>query len=461
MAAVVKKNKGGSKPVCKYGSKCYRKNPQHLQNYQHPENDDEDNDADKESKVKNQKVNQNSADQKPKRTLDDFFGQPKNKHDISDSDDETKSPPKKKIMQDEAASCLAGDTSNTKEGVESDDKSSTEGVESNIEDEMSSPPASPQDVKDNIKNKFLVEMPEDFYLFWEFCKSSHPSNPSDALLSDLNLRLVGPFDILSERHKGVTKNKHKRRPNFLLHYRYFYDPPEFQSVITSQEPSLFHLGYYRDDPKDPPVFVASNAPGESSKEKISPCGENIFAAVHIYASKLVKGKSGKKKSSLEKLIKGLEKEALKHSLPLAPTTKKLKDRQKKVVCPTFHGAGIVVPVDDNDVGYRPVPETPAALRAMFKRITEGKTETEREKSSEELQELITFIQFANDECDYGEGLELGLDLFSFGSKDFHPQIGLLLPLAYQLLNRSEFAKIIEAHLKCRKTLAECVDELAQ
>lgn len=25
-----------SKPVCKYGSSCYRKNPQHLRAYSHP-----------------------------------------------------------------------------------------------------------------------------------------------------------------------------------------------------------------------------------------------------------------------------------------------------------------------------------------------------------------------------------------------------------------------------------------
>ena len=32
-------------------------------------------------------------------------------------------------------------------------------------------PPSPTDVKENIKQKFLVEMPDDFYQFWEFCQS--------------------------------------------------------------------------------------------------------------------------------------------------------------------------------------------------------------------------------------------------------------------------------------------------
>ena len=38
-------------------------------------------------------------------------------------------------------------------------------------------------------------------------------------------------------------------------------------------------------------------------------------------------------------------------------TKSMRDREKRVVCKSFHGAGLVVPVDHNDVGYRELPET--------------------------------------------------------------------------------------------------------
>ena len=38
-------------------------------------------------------------------------------------------------------------------------------------------PASPTDLKENIKSKFLMEMPEDFYDFWEFAKSINNSTP--------------------------------------------------------------------------------------------------------------------------------------------------------------------------------------------------------------------------------------------------------------------------------------------
>ena len=89
------------------------------------------------------------------------------------------------------------------------------------------------------------------------------------------------------------------------------------------------------------------------------------------------------------------------------------------------------------------------LKKILKRITEGKDEKEKEQGSEDLQELMTLVQFANDECDYGMGLELGLDLFCFGSERFHRAILQLMPLAYRLLGRDEFAEIIEIHLENR------------
>ena len=62
---------------------------------------------------------------------------------------------------------------------------------------------------------------------------------------------------------------------------------------------------------------------------------------------------------------------------------------------------------------------------------------------------MTLVQFANDECDYGMGLELGLDLFCFGSERFHNTILQLMPLAYRLLGRDTFAEIVEIHVNNR------------
>ena len=87
---------------------------------------------------------------------------------------------------------------------------------------------------------------------------------------------------------------------------------------------------------------------------------------------------------------------------------------------------------------------------MFKKIADAKSEEERKKAMDPLMEIIMLVQFANDECDFGEGLELGLDLFSYGGEVFHQIILKLLPLAYQLLGRLEYGKIITEHLKERK-----------
>ena len=76
---------------------------------------------------------------------------------------------------------------------------------------------------------------------------------------------------------------------------------------------------------------------------------------------MLKTEKGQKKKQIEQLIQSLENEAKKLNLSVTPITKSMKERQKKVNCPTFHGAGMVVPVDDNEVGYRPVPETQSKL----------------------------------------------------------------------------------------------------
>ena len=91
---------------------------------------------------------------------------------------------------------------------------------------------------------------------------------------------------------------------------------------------------------------------------------------------------------------------------------------------------------------------------MFRRIANSETDADRTANFEPLVEIITLVQFANDECDYGEGLELAIDLFCFGESVFHKTILNLMPLAYDLLGRPQFKKIIEAHLKNRKHSAD-------
>ncbi|KAJ0033062.1 hypothetical protein NQD34_000169 [Periophthalmus magnuspinnatus] len=303
--------------------------------------------------------------------------------------------------------------------------------------------------RDEMKELYSLEMPEDLYHFWDFCKELCPDNPRGALTDTLGLQLVGPFDVLAGAHKKL-----KTKPNLNLHCRYFYDPPEFQTIIRS-DCSQLHFGYYRDTPDSLPSFV-----GENDAKKgctITQMGENVFAAVYLYIQRKKKEK-GSQKPDLESLEEKLQDKAEILGFSLEQKTKDMKQRDKKVVTKTFHGAGIVVPVDKNDVGYRELPETDAALKKICKAIAEAKTDEERIKAFGPIQEMITFVQFANDECDYGMGYELGMDLFCYGSHYFHKIIKQLLPLAYNLLKRSLFGEIVEAHLSNRSQ--EPVDQLA-
>ena len=57
-----------------------------------------------------------------------------------------------------------------------------------------------------------------------------------------------------------------------------------------------------------------------------------------------------------------------------------------------------------------------SLKKMFKAVVDAKTDSDRDKAMDPLMEIIMLIQFANDECDYGEGLEMGLCMFSYGGE---------------------------------------------
>ena len=100
----------------------------------------------------------------------------------------------------------------------------------------------------------------------------------------------------------------------------------------------------------------------------------------------------------------------------------------------------------------PYPFYPTAdLKKMFKKVVDAKTDKDRDAAFDPIMEIIMLIQFANDECDYGEGLELGLDMFSYGGGNaFKSNILNLMTLAYQLLGRHEYREILEAHLQDRR-----------
>lgn len=83
------------------------------------------------------------------------------------------------------------------------------------------------------------------------------------------------------------------------------------------------------------------------------------------------------------------------------------------------------------------------IKDMFKRLKEAKTQEQKDKVLAELQPVITYANIAMDECDFGTGLEMGIALFCSGLKELQTSAQKSLEVAYSLLGRHEFKKIIQ------------------
>ena len=131
----------------------------------------------------------------------------------------------------------------------------------------------------------------------------------------------------------------------------------------------------------------------------------------------------------------------------------MKARDKNKLSNTFHNAGLVVPYNKKtEVGYREIPETTQSLKKIFNNILEThKNDDQKAKdlAFDKLQELVTNVQFANDEGDPGMGLELGINAFMYCSKSLDSTVKHLLSVAYDLLGRDFYSKIASAHLRRR------------
>ena len=110
----------------------------------------------------------------------------------------------------------------------------------------------------------------------------------------------------------------------------------------------------------------------------------------------------------------------------------------------------------------------ATIKKICKKIVDAGNSAEQDANFDPLQELVRYffyrkiiqrdwnfllkflflwryVQYANDELDYGMGLELGLDLLAYGGEVFHSTILHLLGVAYELLDRPEFFTVLKVN----------------
>ncbi|XP_012547401.1 histone PARylation factor 1 [Bombyx mori] len=410
MSEACNSNAEDSRTVCKYGEKCYQKNPEHHKKYKHPgqagafEKKNEKNPG----KLREKRFNPYSSDDKPAK-----------QHKVGD---------KKPDIELENGS----GTSESSTVVKIDTVNPIHALK--LPKNITYYDSSDHSV---LKELFLVKMPSDFYKFFDCL------NTDDAIVkicSSVNLELIGPFELLLGKLPQLDDKE-----LYLVHWRFFYDPPEFQAVLKIKGKSEYHIGYFRDDPNDEPVFLASN---DSAKDcQIKPLADNIFGAVYLHLKN--ENKSPFTALACKKLMETIKKYADEHNFSLNPYD--MKKRKSTILTNSFHRAGIVVPYNKKtQLGYRPLVENDVNLKKLFDKLQAAKTQSEKDNLLSDLQPIITYASIAMDECDFGTGVEMGINLFCSGLKELESNVlGCICP-AYNLLNRGEFSKIIQAHMKYRR-----------
>lgn len=86
------------------------------------------------------------------------------------------------------------------------------------------------------------------------------------------------------------------------------------------------------------------------------------------------------------------------------------------------------------------------LKKLFKKLEMASTQDEKDKILSELQPVITYASIAMDECDFGTGLEIAIDLFCSGLKELEANALSSFNVAYMLLKREAFSKIIQVNI---------------
>lgn len=187
--------------ICKYGTKCYQKNPEHHKKYKHPPQL-------KVKATKNQKHNRFQPYNKATKHVDT-----QKNHLESDKEKNEEL----KIINDNVNK-PSGSIENT--DTEEKDKQDLEVI-------VRSDNISFYDKNSDhniLKDCFLMEMPDDFFKFYECLNLD--SEDIEQVLSSVNLQLIGPFELfLGKLPKLEDKNL------YLIHWRFFYDPPEFQVIV--------------------------------------------------------------------------------------------------------------------------------------------------------------------------------------------------------------------------------------
>ncbi|XP_055902949.1 histone PARylation factor 1-like [Eupeodes corollae] len=417
------------KEDCKYWDKCYQRNEHHLKSYNHPKPEE----TEEKEEHKNNTPGNNKSPTKANSNGDDVPEETMAESGTAKVQLEKKDKTPKKRRSSEASAANDG-----KEEVSVPKKNTAKRLWDHSESNATETDSS------FIHEKFLVKMPKDFNLFWKFV-TSYPKGQMS--FKSFNADLVGPYDFLAGKFANV---ENKSPGEYLRHWRFFYDPPEFQTLFVKRGTGI-HYGYWRDDPKDEEdlLIVRNDASKGCVFELVA---TNMFDAFAYYLEKdfPVTPFNHKALGDMRKAISSFVEENKYERKSLVEAK---SQRARKICSKTFHNVGIVVPVNKTTtVGYRPLMDSDANIKKILSALDkpgESSKEQAKEIVMEKLQPIITASVIALDECDFGTNLELGIDLFCSGHKELHEIVQNLLNPAYKLLGRPQYMAILKAHLANR------------
>ncbi|GMR48577.1 hypothetical protein PMAYCL1PPCAC_18772 [Pristionchus mayeri] len=399
-------------PECKYGKKCYRKNEDHIREFH------------SQSKVqeeeKEKKSPEFSSENEPKkrgnkRTIDKEFEE-------------------EEITQKKEAKVMKG-VEEAEEGEGEEGQVETmeeyETVEEVVEmDEREEGTADPRAHTYLHRSPFSPQ-PQSIYSLWKKALHHDSLDPRGAFSEINGLRLVGFFDFLAGDLKEATDDEIR------IHARYSTDLPEMQTIMVS---NAGRYALWRDDPAQSSSFIVYVKHEDDHFTKITMVGDKpVHALVHAAGDGVDAILDKFYPSSVYEWATAAK---LKHDAKAAITR-----RSKTAIGRPLHTMRLNVPVDKNDVGYRSLGVDLNKMKRTMTLIGESTEEVAKKKKMAELREIGTNVQLANDECDFGTGLEFGHDLFIANYPNLDPMAKRYLAMAYQLLGRFEFGAIVNAHME--------------
>lgn len=191
------------KAPCKYGEACYQKNPAHLSKFSHPTPSDESDDKHSKREA-TPPLNENSKKLRSSRSPSGpsyNLRSPRANTNSSAELSTERSPTTKTESKSKAMIVIKPKTNSVSDGPSQEkdldfindcfDKETRFSQRAEYKELLKEP-------QQFIKHKFLVEMPPDFYLFWDFCKANAKKDQKpENIFSKFGLKLVGPFDVLA------------------------------------------------------------------------------------------------------------------------------------------------------------------------------------------------------------------------------------------------------------------------